>query len=102
MNGDDVQRKLNSMGYVEPTNYNTSNNPYSSYNESGDDPYTSSNFNPYSSINFEEVIKDICPTCNTKAMYICDCEFNDYTCKKNHCWYYKGEKLVIGDPHDQD
>ena len=111
----DLDTKLAKMGYVHPEKpqmgsddryhtidvkdekavYQTSDkyaNPYSNF--SGE---------MKSSENTAKTIQktDICPECDTKALFRCECEeFGDQMCKNNHVWYVnKQGQIINGDPH---
>lgn len=81
---------------------------YQAYKETGDDPYESLGNNthsPYAVVS-ENLIgrpaSNTCPTCEGKALYICNCEFEERMCKEGHAWYYTSTGvLVLGDPHEE-
>lgn len=101
-----LDRKLADMGYQHPTTDNQNRNIYKTYKESGDDTYVSQEYTRYATFNaneqkeIEKPENDICPLCDTKALYRCGCEIGEMMCKQNHMWYYtmQGE-VKIGDPH---
>ncbi len=59
--------------------------------------------NKYASSNSlnDEDDNDLCPVCNTKYVNICNCVYNDKTCKNGHIWYTSrgDDKPRIGNPH---
>lgn len=103
MNQEDVDRKLAEMGYEHPSENNSTNNPYKVYQEKGDNPYTSFSGGGYATFNSKSLTDnslDVCPVCDTKAMYMCDCEMDDRMCKNGHVWYCdKNGKIIQKDPH---
>jgi uncharacterized protein YdaL len=97
---------MSKAGYEHPEVVKVPNNPYMSYNEKGDNPYVTSGGNTYATMDDTEekqhsLVKSLCPVCNSKAMYLCDCEYEDAMCKNKHVWYYceKTKKIVKEDPH---
>lgn len=113
-NRTDLDAKLASLGYVHPdtpqmpraTQYKTINvtdekAQYESSNKT-DVPYK--NFSQKEDLQNEIHKTDICPKCNEKALYICECNrYGDMMCKNNHIWYItKDGQLSIGDPHENE
>ena len=117
MNPDEAMKKIDSqlskMGYVHPTEVHSSRQPqYMGYSqektgEMGD--YLSSKpYDPYATFNADETVNDtqrndICPTCDQKAMYSCNCSLADMMCKQGHIWFVlKNGTVKIGDPHENE
>ena len=107
-----LDAQLASMGYQHPSG-NPSNGQgsvYKAYNENKDgDVYVSQDQGVYATFNadkktHQEVQKtDICPVCDQKAMYACNCPIGEMMCKNNHMWYVeKTGKVVLGDPHENE
>lgn len=109
----EVESKLSSKGYVHPdVHHRPNSDAYTTINIKDKNavyqrsskpniPYASFNHKKMSD-NLTEVQKtDICPMCDTKALYKCDCyEFHDMMCKNNHVWWVNTNGQVInGDPH---
>lgn len=110
-----LDAKLAEKGYVHPESSNWSKQPqYMSYSytdeqkkksDMGEYGSSSTNYDPYSTFNSEintseSQRNNICPFCDQKAMYECNCDLNDMMCAKGHIWYItkKGE-IQLGDPH---
>lgn len=105
-NMEKAEKQLKNMGYVHPENDNINTiSTYSNYNDSGQ-TYTASSHETYSKYNEFEIKSnlDICPQCNNKTLFICECaEYKDRMCKNKHIWYIdKKGKIIIGDPHNDD
>lgn len=100
-----LDAKLSEMGYVHPESTNSnSGDGYKMYNKEGESTYVSQDYNRYATFDTKQsgdVQKtDICPSCETKALYSCDCEFGDMMCTNGHMWYVqKDGKVIVGDPH---
>jgi len=101
-----AKQQLKNSGYVHPTDLNSaSNNQYKTYNseEKTKSVYNSSKASSvYAKFTEKECeLKLGCPICGEKALYACNCEFNDKACKNNHVWYTnKDGKITEGDPHE--
>ena len=107
----DLDAKLAKMGYVHPENPQMgSNKRYRTIDVKDENAvYQASNHKdtPYSNFSgemkVEKVVQrtDICPECDTKALFRCECkEFGDQMCKNNHIWWVNPQGQVInGDPH---
>ena len=120
MNTDDAMKKVDSqlskMGYEHPTESNSSrHNQYMNYSVSEDQKtsgmgeYTAPTFyDPYASFNADEKTNDtqktdICPVCDQKAMYSCNCLDADMMCKQGHIWFVlKNGTVKVGDPHEDE
>lgn len=117
-NRNNIDQKLKESGYVHPETDNCNTDPtYMSYNnDNKGDTYVSGNSsNPYANFSADiektdskgnkitKQILSICPICDTKAYYSCECEYKDLMCKNKHVWFITDTgKLVIGDPHSDD
>lgn len=104
-----LDAKLSEMGYVHPeTHTNLGGSAYKSYSETNDKVYVSQSNDPYAVFNAdnnsaEKTVQqhDICPICDTKALYKCNCSVAEMMCKGNHMWYFTNTgTLIIGDPHE--
>jgi hypothetical protein len=120
MNPDEAMKKLDAqlakMGYVHPTEADSSRQPqYMAYSvtddqkTSGMGEYKSHKpYYPYATFNAEETVSDtqrtdICPLCDLKALYSCSCSLSDMMCKQGHIWFVlKNGTVKIGDPHKDD
>lgn len=115
-NRNNIDQKLKESGYVHPETDNTNTDPtYMSYKE-GDFYVSNNTYSTYANFNTDVEKTDskgnkvsakqtltICPICDTKAYYSCDCEYKDLMCKNKHVWFLtETGKLVIGDPHSDD
>ena len=91
-----VDDKLKSMGYVHPENPKSlTTSVYKSFDEEKK-IYKKNNYSSYSTMNYSL----LCPECNEKALYKCDCVIGELLCKNNHMWYTeKTGIIVLGDPH---
>lgn len=103
------RRPENIPGYVHPGSESYSkNNIYKTFTE-GQKAKKKETFGTvsvgkqYASLNTLKVedTEDMCPTCNTKYISICNCVYSDKTCKNGHVWYTaRGDgKCKIGNPH---
>jgi hypothetical protein len=119
MNPEEAQKKLDEqlakMGYVHPTDASNSRQPqYMAYSVTDDQKnhgmgeYQSNKpYDPYATFNSENTSDtqhtDICPVCDKKAMYSCNCSSGDMMCKEGHIWFVLQNGLVkIGDPHENE
>lgn len=120
MNPDDAKKKIDAqlakMGYVHPTEGNSSRQPqYMGYSVSDDQKALGMGeylapkpYDPYAVFNAENSgantdHTDICPLCDEKAMYSCSCPFLDMMCKQGHIWFVqKNGTVKIGDPHEDE
>jgi hypothetical protein len=105
-NAEDI---LSKMGYTTPETY--TQNPNSLYMTYSGEDYVPGNHSVYSSYESygdnkqiekpenSKVNKKICPKCNQKAKFICDCDYEEMACSNGHMWYYTNNTLKIGDPH---
>jgi len=103
-----AKQKLAASGYVHPSNNNPSvDNNYKSFNseEKTKDVYNTSKA-PSIYATFTEREESLvlgCPICGEKALYACECEFEDKACKNKHVWYTNKEgKITEGDPHENE
>lgn len=102
-----LDQKLADMGYEHPDSPGNRDNIYMSYSKDGDDPYVSHDVDQYATYTSHDLHDtentNICPTCEEKAMYACDCEHKDMMCKNNHIWFVRTNGQVVkGDPHEDD
>lgn len=104
---EELGRILANSGYEHPEVIKVPNNPYMNYSEKGANPYVTGGGGPYATMDTSQeekthsLEKSLCPVCNGKAMYLCDCEYEDAMCKNKHVWYYseKTRKIEKDDPH---
>jgi hypothetical protein len=107
----ELDAKLASMGYVHPEKPQMGHgNLYKTIDVKDEKAvYQSSKVrNPYRNFTEQEEPQeqvqrtDICPRCDTKALYRCECqEFGDQMCQNNHVWWVnKQGQIINGDPHD--
>ena len=110
----DLDAKLAAMGYEHPEKPQApSNHHYKTINvkdEKGQYEASNKSANPYRHFSEQEddyskrYSTDICPLCNTKALFRCECkEYKDMMCKNNHVWWMdeKGH-IHQGDPHEEE
>lgn len=100
----DLDKKLAEMGYEHPSDPVQNLSAYQTYNGYG---YVTQKQTVYKTFNTENKIgesvqrNDICPTCDKKAVSICNCEFSDMMCPDEHIWRITKEgKVIMGDPHE--
>lgn len=102
------RRPDNIPGYKHPENYSYSKyGVYKTFTE-GEKPKSKEKFGntaSYSKYSKFEEIKgeetDMCPTCNTHPINICQCAYNDKTCINGHKWYTnRVGKIIKGNPHN--
>lgn len=107
MNREELQLKLSKIGYEHPSQNNHILSPYKVYNTENQntETYSSNSYDIYSKFNSTDTVSscNICPVCDNKAIYICECDgFKDRMCKKGHIWYNKGKNVIIGNPHENE
>jgi len=106
MDRDDLEKKLAASGYQHPDAPVTNFSPYQSYSGDEKNPYQSQNYDPYAVVDSEEKPEkpktNVCPTCQSPAMYVCNCEVGEVMCLQGHSWYFLASgQLVVGDPHEE-
>jgi len=110
-----LDANLSKMGYVHPTDADSSRQPqYMSYavteeqkkKQQYGDYVSQKPFDPYATFDNQTSDThrtDICPVCESKAMYSCSCSLQDVMCAKGHIWYVlKSGKVKVGDPHENE
>jgi len=109
MDRNELEQKLAKQGYQHPETPAQNVSAYQKYSDGkGNDPYTSQVYDPYATFDTEDKPKvtqksDICPVCQQKALYTCECADGEFMCSAGHAWYFLvSGKLVIGDPHEED
>jgi hypothetical protein len=122
-----LEQKLKVSGYVHPDTDNTNTTPtYMSYREG--DTYVSQSYDVYANFNSEDnkqenennsnmnklslnqqqkntnkLVLTVCPVCDSKAFYSCDCEYADLMCKNRHVWFTtKQGNVIVRDPHEDE
>jgi len=109
----DLESKLATRGYVHPdTHQGPSADPYAVINVKEQNavyqrstkpviPYAS--FTPNQDTPNEKTVNrpTVCPVCDNKALYMCECtEFKDMMCKNSHVWWVNtAGQIINGDPH---
>lgn len=119
MNRCDVDKHLQNVGYSHPETTNINKSLYKIYSGDSNSVYKSTNSaniyrtkeNAYetdengneiisSSTNSSVPKEEICPVCQTPALFKCPCkEYGELLCKNNHYWYFKDNTKIVGDPH---
>lgn len=120
---------LAESGYVHPESHeNNYEDAYQSYTGDDTNPYASHSSDAYA-VGYDQLDEDSekqlaietkkqaesvvpkCPTCNEKAMYMCECSKKDMMCKNNHIWYIVVNNrqggnvirdIIKEDPHESD
>lgn len=108
-----ARKQLNISGYQHPTDINSSNNTiYKTFDSEAKDYGGSVNKSTYATFTektdrygdekqtYTPTDPNICPKCNTTALYACPCKYEDKSCKNGHVWYFDNNKIALGDPHE--
>ncbi len=101
----EMHRPENIPGYIPPESLKYERSGvYKVFNADDEDVTefgTTSVAKQYSILQSDTLVDtENCPTCNTPAVKICDCVYNDKVCKNQHNWYNNRDgKVVRGYPH---
>jgi len=77
-------------------------------NQEFGDYISQKSFYPYESYDTTEIKNEIqqtniCPRCDEKSEYSCNCTLHDMMCKNGHFWYVsKTGHIILEDPHQVD
>lgn len=101
------RRPDNIPGYQHPTNYSYSKRGVYKTFTPGEKPKgkeifgntaTYSQYTKYG--DYEDEDTELCPTCNTPPVQVCQCGYSDKTCASGHKWYTdRNGKIKKGNPH---